>query len=249
MPGDGPSHTREARGLASEIKFVVDPAMGREIRGWARSHLEADPHGMGPFGDEYQTTTIYFDTPTLDVLNRRGSYGRAKYRVRRYGSGDVVFLERKLRRPRLLVKRRTKVSIGELARLRTTVPSDWDGQWFEKRLDARGLTPVCQLSYRRAARGVLTDGGAARLTLDDTTSAVAADGVMFSEREGVSFLDRQLILELKFRSTLPPVFTRLIEQFRLVPTTASKYRLGMAALGHVGLTAEPEVAGVPNVNA
>src|SRR5262245_3519697 len=138
MPGDGIPHTREARGLASEIKFVVDPALGQAIRGWARMHLEADPHGSGPFGDEYQTTTIYFDTPSLHVLRRSGSYGRAKYRVRRYGTGDMVFLERKLRRPRLLVKRRTRVSIEELQQL-TAANGDWSGSWFEKRLVARGL--------------------------------------------------------------------------------------------------------------
>jgi hypothetical protein len=246
MPGDGLPHTREARGLASEIKFVVDPALGHEIRSWARTHLEADPHGTGSFGDEYQITTLYFDTPTLHVLRRRGSYGRAKYRVRRYGAGDVIFLERKLRRPRLLVKRRTKVSIDDLVRV-TSDTADWGGSWFGKRLAARGLAPVCQVRYTRTARGTLIDGGAARLTIDDATSATAIDGASFTDAAGVPFLDRQLIVELKFRANLPSVFTRLIEEFRMVPKTASKYRLSMAALG---LDAEAvALAPVPDLHA
>jgi hypothetical protein len=244
MPGDGLPHTREARGLASEIKFVVDPALGHEIRRWARAHLEPDPHGAGPFGDEYQTTTIYFDTPGLDVLQRHGSYGRAKYRVRRYDAGDVVFLERKLRRPSLLVKRRTKVPIDELARV-TSSAADWSGSWFGKRLAARRLAPVCQVRYARTARGTLTDGGAARLTIDDATSAAAIEGAAFTDAAGVPFLDRQLIVELKFRTSLPSVFTRLIEEFRMVPRAASKYRLSMAALGVGAVALEP----VPNVHA
>ena len=247
MPGDGLPHTREARGLASEIKFVVDPDMGHEIRRWARAHLEPDQHGTGSFGDEYQTSTLYFDTPTLHVLRRRGSYGRAKYRVRRYGTGDVVFLERKLRRPRLLVKRRTKVSIDELARV-TSATADWGGSWFGKRLAARGLVPVCQVRYTRTARGTLTDGRVARLTIDDATSATAIDGASFTDAVGIPFLDRQLIVEVKFRASLPAVFTRLIEEFRVVPRAASKYRLSMAALGFDADAVAPEPA-APNIHA
>src|SRR5918995_3557948 len=95
--------TRETRAAASEIKFLIDPALAPHILQWAREHLEADPHGTGPFGDEYDIATIYFDTPEHDVFQRRGSFGRAKYRVRRYNESTVVFLERKLRKPRLLV--------------------------------------------------------------------------------------------------------------------------------------------------
>jgi hypothetical protein len=248
MSGDGLPHTREARGLASEIKFVVDPALGNELRSWARAHLEPDPHGSGAFGDEYQITTLYFDTPTLHVLRRSGSYGRAKYRVRRYGSGDVVFLERKLRRPSLLVNRRTRVSIDDLAREFPPAAGEWGGSWFVKRLSARGLTPVCQVRYTRTARGTLTDGGAARLTIDDATSATAVGGVSFTDEAGVPFLERQLIVELKFRAHLPAVFTHLIEEFRLVPRTASKYRLSMAALGHTATNGTPQPA-APNVHA
>src|SRR5215207_2560757 len=103
------AHSRETRARASEIKFLVEPALATDIRSWARANLAPDPHGSGPFGDEYETSSIYFDTDAFDVLRRQGSYGRAKYRVRRYSRGDVVFLERKLRRPRIVAKRRTRV--------------------------------------------------------------------------------------------------------------------------------------------
>jgi hypothetical protein len=38
------------------------------------------------------------------------------------------------------------------------------------------------------------------------------------------------ILELKYRSHVPAVFKRLIEDFRLRPHAVSKYRFGQAAL-------------------
>ena len=212
--------------------------MAAQIRLWARANLDADPHGTGPFADEYLTSSLYFDTPSFDVLGRRGSYGRAKYRVRRYSAGDFAFLERKLRRPGMVAKRRTKVDLEALALLETSQESaQWGGNWFLRRLRARGLRPTCQVSYHRTARGVIDDGGPARLTLDDSIRAHAIDGVTFSEDLGMSIAEPRLILELKFRGYLPAAFKRLIEEFALSPSPASKYRYGMAALGHTG--AEP----------
>ena len=107
MPPPLLPHSRETRTGASEIKFLIDAPLGVEIAAWARRRLDPDPHGAGPFGDEYRITSLYLDTDRLDVLHARGSFGRSKYRVRRYGASDVVFLERKLRKPGLLHKRRT----------------------------------------------------------------------------------------------------------------------------------------------
>ena len=80
---------KETRAHTFEIKFVVDAQMGERIRAWARTFLDADRHGTGPFGDEYRTSTLYFDTAEGHVFHRWGSYGRAKYRIRRYGDSDA----------------------------------------------------------------------------------------------------------------------------------------------------------------
>jgi hypothetical protein len=225
--------SRETRASASETKFLLEPQLADQIRLWARANLDADPHGTGSFADEYLTSSLYFDTPGFDVLSRRGSYGRAKYRVRRYSSGNFVFLERKLRRPRLVAKRRTRVDLEGLALLEGgEAPADWAGNWFLRRLEARGLRATCQVSYHRMARGVIDDGGPARLTLDDSIRAHAIAGVKFGDDPGVPIAERRLILELKFRGYLPAAFKRLIEEFALSPSAASKYRYGMAAIGH-----------------
>jgi SPX domain protein involved in polyphosphate accumulation len=227
------AHFREARSSASEIKFLVDPVLGERIRTWARTHLEPDPHGTGPFGDEYLTTSVYFDTRQFDVLSRRGSFSRAKFRVRRYAQLDFVFLERKLRRPGIVVKRRTQTPIDELHRLtRASADGPWLGDWFHRRLLVRALRPVCRFSYHRTARGMLSDGISARMTLDDALHVTPATDVVFHEDRGTSVLDGQLILELKFRGPLPSAFKRLVEEFRLAPQAVSKYRCGMAALGY-----------------
>ena len=225
-------HTRETRASASEIKFVIAPALAPAIRVWAREHLRADPHGAGPFEDEYETASLYFDTAALDVFHRRGSYGRAKYRVRRYGASDVVFLERKLRKPGLLIKRRTIASLDSLRLLQAPDPKPgWDGEWFHRRLQLRRLSPSCQVSYHRMARVLSCPDGIARLTLDSALRAAPIENAAFSH-DGIPFLENGLILELKYHRYLPALFRRLVEEFSLEIGTASKYRLAMAALGH-----------------
>jgi hypothetical protein len=217
---------------ASEIKFLVDPATADRVRAWARQHLEADPHGSGPFGDTYSTTTLYLDTPDLDVFHRRGSNGRAKYRIRRYDNG-VVFVERKLRTATRLAKRRTQVTLDDLPHLLAIQAADWPAEWFHRRMRARRLTPTCEVRYTRLARGMDTPAGPARLTVDDALHASPARGLCFGPPPVTAFLEGQAIMEMKFRQALPAVFKRLLEELQLAPGTVSKYRHALGAIGAV----------------
>src|SRR5688572_30278953 len=108
----GPGADR--REFTSELKFVVDGALAHRIRDWARERLDADPHGGGAWSDEYRVSSVYLDTEARDVFHRRGSYGRSKYRIRRYEQNPMVFLERKLRTGTRLAKRRTTIDLGLL---------------------------------------------------------------------------------------------------------------------------------------
>jgi hypothetical protein len=225
-------HARETRPFASEVKFVLPAAVGEQIRGWARENLEPDPYGGGQFNDWYHTASLYFDTAEGHVFHRRGSFGRSKYRVRRYGEAEFVFLERKLRKPGVLVKRRTIVPLDSLGQLSDpTADTGWPGEWFHRRLLLRQIRPVCELSYARVARFARTPEGPARLTLDDDVRVVGVRTTRFSSQAGALVVPGQMILELKYRYRVPAVFKRLVEEFALEPQRASKYRLGMTALG------------------
>ena len=220
---------RDIRAFTSETKFLVPAEFGEPLRQWARRHLAADPHGHGPNGDEYLTTTLYFDTLAFDVFHRRASYGRSKYRIRRYNGSPDVFLERKLRRPRMLTKRRTPVPVQALEYLDAD-PGSWSGRWFHRRLTLRKLRPVCEISYHRVARGIDGPSGPVRLTLDERLMAHRIERPAFGEvSDGRPFVEGQMILELKYRQPAPAVFKQLVEEFGLVPCAVSKYRLGMAA--------------------
>lgn len=219
-------------GFASEIKFLVSRPVADEISGWARLNLLRDVHGSGPAGDAYNISSLYLDSPDFDVLHRRGSFARAKYRIRQYGAGDLIFLERKLKSRGLTAKKRTAVSLADLERIAAPQPvSDWPGYWYHRRVLARRLRPVCRIIYSRTARVALTAHGPIRLTMDDRIAAMPAGSLSGNAvRESVRLLNGNVILELKFRHALPSLFEQLIREFALAPRNVSKYRIAGATL-------------------
>ena len=223
-PGD-----REIRESAFEIKFVVNQETGEKLRRRVRQMLTADPWASGPAADEYTITSLYFDTPDLAVYNRRGSYRRAKYRIRRYGTSDVVFLERKLRTKELLSKRRTNVRIEDLPLVIASddagLDASWPGHWFRKRVQTRRLNAVCQISYERTARVGVTEYGPIRMTIDNGLRAAVTDGIEFKPVADAQPVTDATIVEMKFRAGMPAVFKQLVEEFALEPERVSKYRL------------------------
>jgi hypothetical protein len=228
--------TRDIRDSASEIKFALDTATAARVREFVRALLAPDPHAGGPNADEYATTTLYFDTSDYAVYSRRGSYRRAKYRIRRYGQGEMAFLERKLRTAELLSKRRSMVRVHDLPLLTASIPeASWGGSWFQERLIARKLGVVCQVTYQRTARVGMTDYGPVRLTIDETLRGLATTASEFVPGDDAVSLTPRSILEMKFRGPMPSVFKTVVEEFALKPDRISKYRLGIEAT-------RPEVA-------
>ena len=230
-----PTDLRENREFASELKFLVPRSISGQIRDWARACLSPDPNASADLGDAYQITSLYFDTELFDVFHRQGSYGRSKYRIRRYGPSQLAFLERKLKTRGLVSKRRSIVKLDELERLAGGEPDrDWTGHWYHQRLLARRLRPVCEIAYRRTARVSMTGSGPIRLTMDEDIRTLPASRLVFNGvNEGGLLSENHVILELKFRLEMPALFKELVEKFALNPQPVSKYRLAVVALGLV----------------
>lgn len=230
-----PSLARENREFAAELKFLVPSSVGAQVREWSRANLAADPYGSGPHQDDYHIHSIYFDTEDFDVFHRRGSYGRSKFRIRRYGENQMIFLERKLRTNGMLTKRRSTVSLDDLEKLTPTESNgSWAGSWYQRRLLLRRLRPVVQIGYHRTARVMMTHTGPVRLTLDEHVRAMPVNGIQFRNGdETTMLLHGQTIVELKYRLEVPPVFKLLVEEFALTPVKMSKYRLAASQLGLV----------------
>jgi hypothetical protein len=224
------THSRETRDGAREVKFLVSADRAAGILDWARSRLSADAHAGGPSGDEYRTTTIYLETEDLAVFNRRNSYGRSKYRIRRYGTSDLAFLERKLRTNGLLSKRRTAVAPADLHRVLSSPNPGEPYRWFTDRVAARRLSPICQVSYRRHALVGMGPYGSMRLTFDSEIKTQPNATTLFAPDGGIPVIADQAIIEMKFCLETPAVMKHLVEEFGLSPAPISKYRLSLSAL-------------------
>jgi VTC domain len=234
----------ETRHGARELKFLVSPGVASGIHSWARRRLAPDAHAGGATGDEYHITSLYLDTPQLDVYHRRGSFKRSKFRVRRYGDSETVFLERKLRTSTLLVKRRTEVTHDALARLTATGgEAHWPGAWFERRIAARGLQATCQVSYWRTARVGAAESGPVRLTIDRLIRARPVHALRLEPADGLLLLPVHLVVELKFRGAVPVIFRELGAEFALEPLAVSKYRVALEALHPSGGVGRPVAVG------
>ena len=79
--------TAAGGGSAYEVKFRLTAQEADAAETWARKRLTPDPHGDNGV---YRTTSLYLDTPFLDIYHKTPGYRRSKYRLRRYGSQEWV---------------------------------------------------------------------------------------------------------------------------------------------------------------
>lgn len=212
---------------AFELKYRIDERVAKDVEAWARRHMtvdaNADPDGT------YRTTSVYCDTPEFSTFWRTPAYYKPrKFRVRRYGNDAVVYLERKTRWGDRVAKRRTSIPMSEVPMLASeTTLADWAGHDYHRRLRERRLTAACQIVYLRTA----FVNESLRLTLDRNIQGAPMREWSFEPRQGRVLLPDGVILELKFRSTLPASAKGLVADFRLAPTAVSKYRLCWEAWG------------------
>lgn len=245
---------RESESGVFEIKFPVPQDRIEAVLAWMRAALHPDPHGTGEHGDSYLVQSVYLDTSNFDVFHKRGSFGRAKFRIRRYGTNPAVFLERKLKRTGVVRKRRVPVEAGELTSLNAEANGKvWAGAWFHHRLALRGLRPVVRMTYRRVARFGDGQEGRFRVTLDRDVRAEKLDTLQAPQPfDAEDLLGGGALLEVKFKDALPAQVKGLLERTGLSSGPFSKYRLGIKSCGLVAepaaeVESEADTSGTPDL--
>jgi hypothetical protein len=228
-----PSLWKNREEPAFELKFQLPEERAAALAAWAEAHLQRDPHCLAEMGYAYFVHGVYFDTPAFDVFHRSPGYKKKKYRLRRYGSNEKIFLEQKRKSGGKVAKRRIEVEEPELEKLRDTPTEiDWSGNWFHRRITMRKLQPTCGITYQRQAFFGANAEGPLRLTLDrNVRTRLANQWQVAPVTDGVPMLTGQVLLELKFRKHLPAVFKGLMQDFGLTPASLSKYRLAVQSLG------------------
>jgi hypothetical protein len=228
-----PAAAASAQTDAFELKFHLPTRAADLAEAWARQRLSPDPHGQA---GTYLTTSLYCDTARLDVYHRSPGFRRNKFRLRRYEQSALVYLERKRREGDRVRKRRHAVPLADVHLFQDAeVPLDWPGLWFFQQMRFRALRPVCRIAYHRTAFQGASPAGPIRLTLDrDVAGVTAADWDVSVVRDGKPLLGGAVVLEMKFRDSLPPLFRELLEQLPPTLGRISKYRLCVEACGLAG---------------
>lgn len=223
-----------------EIKFLLPKDPAQELIACARQFLAPDPHAYAEEGDGYAVYSLYFDDDRFMTYLSAGVERLPKYRIRRYGEGNTLFLERKSKPEGKVKKHRTAVQAEELTYLEATEPpSEWSGRWFHKRLRKRGLRPVCFISYKRLARLGQMEGQYVRFTLDreiycTPASQLGIPGPLQEQATPINIV----IAEIKFEHSLPTAFAEVISKYKLTPVQVSKYKWGVEACSLVPLPLE-----------
>lgn len=222
----------EADTPAFEVKFLLTEMQAVEVERHLRPSLVVDPHSDPDLGNSYRVTSVYFDTAAFDVFHRTKGHRRRKFRIRRYGTGAVVFLEQKSKSKQQVRKKRTVIADGELSSFDAAELNGWPGAWFATKLAKRALVPICRISYQRTALIGTSSEGPIRVTFDRLAhGATAAGRVPEPVADGKSLLSDEVIAEFKFLGAMPNLFKSVIEGLQLTPRPVSKYRRCVGALG------------------
>ncbi len=235
QPWLSPSLRANGTLAAFELKFLLPTSRAAELLDAAQRHMTLDPHARAEQGNAYEVHGLYFETPEWHVYRREGSHALQKLRLRRYGTARQVFLEHKAKSGGRVCKRRTLIDDAELQRLAAArVKADWTGHWFRRRLRARKLQPICEVSYWRTALTGESDGAMFRLTLDRHLRCQAASDIRVQAVDAPpQLLCDDVIVEMKFCDTLPGLFKRLMTELQMTPTGVSKYRRSVEQCGLV----------------
>lgn len=228
--------TTKTRFRRHELKALLDEEGLLLAAAFAAERLGPDAFAGSDAG--YRLATLYLDTEGYRVHRRLLDGSGTKYRIRRYGDEDLLYLERKVRRGTLVRKRRSAVPGAALEDvLGGRIEGDGWPATFCRSIRDFGLRPSLLLCYRRFAwlgpRG-------SRLTLDQGVTAHYGEHIRGVRMNGGGVaVTGATVLELKFDSEIPGVFKELLDLLARRPGGFSKYGTGLVACGLVPGPGEP----------
>jgi hypothetical protein len=237
----------DALGPAYETKFLLNEEQAREVEGLLHTGLLPDPHSDPALGGMYAITSLACDSPSFGVFFRDEKMKNRKYRVRRYGSSDLLFLECKRSRQGCVRKRRVPSTMAALSAVAVGEAADASHGWFVRELREHDLAPVCRVRYLRRALFGSTPEGAIRVTFDRSIrGSLARAWALDPCTEERVLVDGLVVCEFKFHRAMPSPLKKVITQLHLEATGFSKYRTCIRAFAtNLGMNLPPEPHGAP----
>lgn len=233
-----PDRTLQSR---HECKYFVPEDRVPALRALVRPFMRPDRFAARSPGYRYMLSSLYLDSPELDLLRstEEGHKNRFKLRIRSYGDDPAqpVFLEIKrrvdgiVRKARAGLERDHLASIlggaGNGARFGALPP---DAAEFVHLVRELGARPTMHVRYVREAYEAI-GGAPVRVTLDrelaravgrDWQPRLAGDDYRSTPLQGV-------ILEVKFTDSSPPWVHDIVSRLELQRRSIPKYVLCLHA--------------------
>lgn len=236
-----------------EAKYIIRAADAMAIRELIAPYMEPDAHGR-----EYPVTSIYLDSPDLNMYwsSAMGEERRQKLRVRTYarGNGDVCYFEIKRRINQIIKKERAAVYSrhadallrGELVRPEMLVNPEQEMGKLYSFLDIRDTlraTPRVVVRYMREAYVSRADDPL-RITFDHTLKSLPSNRFNPAGWAASPYWfevpGSPMVLEVKFTDTFPNWVEDIIRGLNLMRDSFAKYVICVDAMRGDGV----EVSGM-----
>lgn len=224
-----------------EFKYIVPARVRLLLEQELRAFMEIDPFCRDRPGQSYTVRSLYFDDSGFHDYYAKidGHLNREKYRLRSYDAPGTApcFLEIKGKQNHFSYKYRTPLDTATRAlvdRQRwSSLLTLGDSSPVIRRFAAvacrRHLQPQVVVEYSRRPYVGRRDYRF-RVTFDGDLRAARGPDLDRGSRPTLAFLRDQSVLEIKFESSLPVWFQRLLGTYELQRISISKYCRAAEAL-------------------
>lgn len=219
--------------IRHELKYLISPIDAHVLARCFSTLFARDRHA-GTDGS-YTVRSLYFDTPDDALLrqNKEGVSRREKWRLRTYGEGGMLRLEKKAKHAGASEKSSCPLSPEEAQELVNDgrAPLAWEScdhpvkREFHGRQEAYLLRAASVVCYRREAFTYAP--GNVRLTIDSHIASSPNPRALLDPSIPLIPIDPgRVLLEVKFDAFLPDIVRAAIETPGAVRSAYSKYALG-----------------------
>lgn len=218
-----------------EVKYLCDAGRAQRLIERLMPHMRLDGHC--PEGKSYSIYSIYFDTPDSALIRHSMSdpYYKEKLRVRSYeaprSGEDTVFLEMKKKIGGVISKRRAAMPLSQAEDfickgIKPAAAGYMDSQVIDEVsyfLSCNKVVPAVYISYSRLAL-CGTEDRELRVTFDTDIVARRYDVAFgISDRGDRLLKDSQVLIEVKFSSSVPTWLAESLSELNIYRKKYSKY--------------------------
>jgi hypothetical protein len=224
-----------------ELKYQLTYFQYLKLRNAIRLYMIMDPFTQIQTSNRYLVRSLYFDTYDYHSFHQKmsGDSAREKFRLRTYPYGEeylkYVRVELKMRQGNLSIKKSVFVPIDEyhhfMKKRHWQAFEDPITNAFEHRLLTQQLQPMVLVEYDREGYQTRLKSGL-RITFDHRLRSSHANS-LFPDKSFYRYLyPRHVILEIKFKDSLPTWLEKLVRGHGLKVIANSKYTQSIQIARH-----------------